>query len=125
MTQRKAIVLYGAGGHGKVVADCIEKQGIYAIAGFIDDAQSGMVYGYSIVGKRQLLPKLKAQGIGAAVVTVGNPAERKILHQHCAGAGLELVAVVHPSASIARGASLGEGSVVMPGVMFVLAIFFF
>jgi len=35
---KPTIVIIGAGGHGKVVLDCIISQGQYQVASFVDDS---------------------------------------------------------------------------------------
>lgn len=117
MTQRQAIVLYGAGGHGKVVADMIEKEGKYRIAGFVDDEQSGTAFGYEILGTGDSIPSLITRGITTAIVTIGPNDVRLRLQENLQRAGMTIATIVHPSAQIARGVVLGQGTVIMPGTI--------
>ena len=111
------VVLYGAGGHGKVVADMVEKQGKFSIAGFIDDRKTGNAFGYPILGTGADLARLFGRGIRRAIVSIGDGKTRKEKHRLVLKAGLELAAIVHPSAQTARGVEIGRGTVVMPGAV--------
>lgn len=113
----QSIVLYGAGGHGKVIADMIEKGGQYVIAGFLDDTQTGSVAGYPILGGFDAVSGLMAQGIHAVVVSIGKNAVRVHLQDRLIAAGMQPTTIVHPSAQIARGAEIGAGTVIMPGAV--------
>lgn len=114
MSKKPSIILYGAGGHGKVIADMVEKEGQFTIAGFLDDAARGTVFGIPILGGKEVIPVLKEKGITAAVVCIGAGKARKTVQQIVKDAGITIVTVRHPSAQVARGASIGEGTVLMP-----------
>lgn len=114
---RPRIVIYGAGGHGKVVADVVEKQGIYELVGFVDDARKDKVFGIPVVGTCADLESLRGRGIEFAVSAVGDAEVREMTDNRLLAAGFTLCAAIHPSAQIARGARIGEGSVVMPGAV--------
>lgn len=111
------ILLYGAGGHGKVVADCIERAGTFTIAGFVDDEKTGELYGYPIVGGSESIASAHAKGIRYAFASIGNPTARQSVEQLLRTAGFEIPTVIHPSAQCARESSLGEGTVLMPGTV--------
>lgn len=111
------IVLYGAGGHGRVVADTIERQGLYQIVGFLDEHVRGEVFGIPVLGGREMIRSLKEKGILAAVVSIGKANVREQIQRELSDAGVALPIIVHPSAQIARGVRLGQGTVVMPGVV--------
>lgn len=114
MPKKPSIVLCGAGGHGKVIADMVEKQGLFTIAGFIDDHAKGKVFGIPVLGGKDIISSLKKRGISAAVVSMGNADTREEWCNELSKAGLDLPVIIHPSAQIARGAELGDGTVVMP-----------
>lgn len=109
------IVLYGAGGHGKVVADIIEKQGRYELVGYIDDSHSADFCGYPILGGEPKLRDLREDGVEFGIATIGDAEIREMCDDRLLPAGLCLGVAVHPSAQIAKCVRLGEGSVVMPG----------
>lgn len=114
---RPKIVLYGAGGHGKAVADVVEKQGRYELAGFLDDSLSGEVYGIPVLGGEGELAPIRDSGIRHAIASTGYADMRNTFDERLLAAGFELATAVHPSAQIARGVTLGEGSMIMAGTV--------
>jgi len=112
----KRIIVYGAGGHAKVVIDALELAGVYEIVGIIDDnsnlARQGF-FGYKILGSQEILPQLKASGIEAGIVAIGDNQVRGLLAAKMVAEGYELVNAIHPSAQIARSVKLGYGCVIM------------
>jgi acetyltransferase EpsM len=111
------IVVFGAGGHAKVVIDAIECEGRYAVA-FLADAdalRSGTtVLGYPVRSERDGLAA-SAQGITRAIVAIGNNAARRRIADAAMAQGLQLTSVIHPAAVVARSARIGCGTLVMPG----------
>ena len=53
----KNIVIFGSGGHAKVIVDIIEKQGKFNIAGFIDGyrEKNSVIMGYKVIGDESSL----------------------------------------------------------------------
>lgn len=117
MVKKPSIILYGAGGHGKVIADAVEKEGKFSIAGFLDSKATGTAFDLPILGGESAIPALKEKGITAAVVSIGAGDARKSVQEMLKIAGMTIVTVCHPSAQVARGASIGEGTVLMPGAV--------
>lgn len=114
----KNIVVAGISGHSKVVIDIIEKQNQYKIVGLIDPiADIGReVFGYSVIGRDLELKKLKEMlDIYGYIIGIGDNWIRAKVHQTILHQNLGLVAInaIHPTATIAKGASLGCGNVIM------------
>jgi len=110
------LVIWGAGGHARVVADLVRRQTKYALAGFIDDAQPGRkgetFCEAKILGGRDALAQLRKQGVRKLLVAIGdNPTRLK-----CAAAarelGFELATVISPAADVAAGTKIGAGTVI-------------
>ena len=117
MSKKPLIILYGGGGHGKVVADALEKEGTYQIAGWLDDAASGEIYGIPVLGGKDAMMAMKEKGITHAFVSIGSPAARQSIQDALKKAGLTIATIRHPSAQVARGAVIGEGTVLMPNAV--------
>jgi sugar O-acyltransferase (sialic acid O-acetyltransferase NeuD family) len=110
------LLILGAGGHGRVVADAALEAGYREIA-FLDD-QTDDVLG----GKFQVVGKLSAAGdhLGRwkhAALGIGNNATRLRLFHHLKNLGFLMPSVVHPSATASRFSEIGEGSFVAAGVV--------
>lgn len=118
MTNRQGILLFGAGGHAKVVIDIIEQQGNYEIAGLLDDDlkhQGKRFFGYPVLGTRAGLPALISAQLRHAIVTIGDNTSRATVAALLDSGGWQFASAVHPRASIGRGVTIGPGSVVMAG----------
>jgi len=113
---REKLVVFGAGGHAKVVIDILEQQGEYEVAGLLDDDprhQGKRFFGYPVLGTRAELPALFSAQLRYAIVTIGDNASRAAVAAHLDQLGWCFATAVHPRASIGRGVSIGPGSVVM------------
>ena len=102
------LVIVGAGGHGKVIADIALKNG-YTDISFVDDKNEGNCMGFPIVGKSADITSFD-DGKTDFVIGIGNNSTRKkIAEMYC----VNWVTLVHPSAQIAFCVELGKGTVVM------------
>lgn len=106
------LIIIGAGGHGKVVADNALKNG-YAHVCFADDRATGQCMGLPIIGTTSDLDALN-DGHTDFVIGIGNNEIRKrIAEEH----NLPWATLIHPSVQIAVNASVGKGTVVMAGAV--------
>lgn len=114
------IVVYGAGGHAKAVIDAIEKAGLYHIVGLLDGFKTAgtFVYGYEILGDESWLAS-NAESISSGIVAVGDNWSRSRIAAAITSLNpaFTFITAVHPASSIAKGASIGEGTVVMAGAV--------
>ncbi|MDQ0063382.1 acetyltransferase [Paenibacillus harenae] len=115
----KSILVYGAGGHAKVVIDVIEKAGIYRIAGLLDGNKpvGTNAYGYSVLGDESYI--LSDDNIHGIIVAIGdNWLRAKIVHAiRAIKPECVFITAIHPQATVARGAVIGEGTVLMAGAV--------
>lgn len=105
---RNRIIIIGAGGHGKVVADNALKNGYTRIA-FVDDRVTGMCMGFPVLGTTALLDSLN-DGQTDFIIALGDNATRRDIALHHP---LPYATLVHPSAQIGSSVAIGEGTVVM------------
>ena len=108
----KRLLILGAGGHGRAVADLAVECG-WTVAGFTDRSP-----GPSVLGRDEDLTALAAAGaMDAAVVGIGNAAldRRAALFQLLKASGIVVATLVHPRAVLSRTCHLGEGVVVFAG----------
>jgi sugar O-acyltransferase (sialic acid O-acetyltransferase NeuD family) len=108
------LLIIGAGGHGKSVADAALESKQWDEIIFLDDSWPGKLSSghWAISGNTELLSvwKLRCDG---AVVAIGNNHLRMELQSRLIAAGIAIVTIVHPSACVSRFATLGSGSVVL------------
>lgn len=109
-----SLVIIGASGQGKVIADIAEKLGYKDIL-FLDDNPSAKnCGGYKVAGTCKDATDYKNSDF---FVAIGNPAVRKEIHNSLTQKGLTVVSLIHPNAVIGKGVSIEEGSVVMAGAV--------
>ena len=106
------LIIIGAGGHGKVIADNALKNGYTDIC-FVDDSATGECMGFPIIGKCNDLESLN-DGKSDFVIGIGNNATRKLIAEKYK---VNWVAIIHPSAQIAVNVSIDKGTVVMAGAV--------
>lgn len=117
----KNILVFGAGGHAKVIIDIIEKQGIYHISGIIDDnksVQGNIVCGYQVIGSLEELPNIK-KDIYGGIIAIGNNYQRAKVSSLITDIlpAFKFITAIHPFTAIARCVTIGEGTVVMAGAV--------
>ncbi len=115
------LVVIGSSGHAKVVLDAIEREGRWRVVGLLDSFREpgGASFGYEILGAEGDLPRLVAAGVRAAFVAIGDNWQRHLMASKARALAPELVfaSPAHPSAQVARGVEIGEGTVLMAGAV--------
>ncbi len=114
MTGRLAIL--GAGGHGRVVADCAECLGWSDIVFFDDNARARPPGPWALAGTGEDL-LAAVSGFDAFVVGIGINRIRLVRHQALIAAGGTATILIHPAATVSRHATVGAGSVVFAGAV--------
>ena len=111
MSQHKQSVVYGAGGHGRVVADAATAAG-FEVKGFLDDF---VEVGRTILEWRVLgdLGWLQGKPDVGVALGIGTNDIRQRVHAALAAQGITPTTVIHPSAVLSPHARLGIGSVVL------------
>ena len=114
------IVVYGAGGHAKVVLDVLEKVGTCVIVGLLDDSAElagDTRSGYRVLGGSAIFRGLIEEGVKGMIVALGDNLRRRAVFDAARAAGFELVAAIHPSALLGGRVRIGAGSVLVAGVV--------
>jgi sugar O-acyltransferase (sialic acid O-acetyltransferase NeuD family) len=113
-----ALLLLGAGGHARVIAETALATGRFGSIAFLDDRCSGSgqlpdQLGWPVIGPLQatLEPQVRQQ-FSAALVAIGNAAVRLEWLSRLAASGYEIPTVIHPTAWLSPSVQLGVGSVV-------------
>jgi sugar O-acyltransferase (sialic acid O-acetyltransferase NeuD family) len=114
MSYPSPLIIVGAGGHGKAVAEALRAAG-HEPAGFVDpNPQASYVLGLPVLGGDDILPSLRRGGVSSAFVALGNNKLRQIIGTSLRKMGYALPAVICPSAIVSPSARIGEGVLVMP-----------
>jgi sugar O-acyltransferase (sialic acid O-acetyltransferase NeuD family) len=110
------LIIIGASGHGKVVADIALKMNMWQSIAFLDDKESTKTsMGLEVIGRTDdaLIYKDETDFF----VAIGNYAMREKLQQKLIEQGLNLVSLIHPSAVIGTNVEVGIGTAIMAGVV--------
>lgn len=112
------LLIVGAGGHGRSVAELVLTGGQFVLAGFVDDAAPRMdrVFGLPVLGPIALLQSYRDRA-EAAIVAIGNNRMREELQGRLRAAGYELVTALHPRAIVSPSAIIGAGCAIMAGAI--------
>lgn len=114
----KPVIIIGAGGHGKVIADIVICSGD-VLLGFLDDDPAKTSHaGFPVLGRPSDAPNWQDSYF---VIAVGNAEERERIALNMPWA--KWYSAIHPTAVISgqgtvigEGAMIGAGAVISPGV---------
>jgi acetyltransferase EpsM len=116
---KQKLLLWGAGGHARVVADIVRGEGKFRVVGFIDDikpTRAGEAFcEATVLGGRDALPGALAMGANWILIAIGDCETRLRLASDARAVGFELATAIHPSAIVALDAQLGAGTVLAAG----------
>ncbi|HEX3747298.1 MAG TPA: acetyltransferase [Bryobacteraceae bacterium] len=105
------LLIWGAGGHGKVVLDVARSTGAFNRIQFLDDrVDSNEFCGCPLLHTAQL----QHLAGSSFLIAIGDNRERKRCYAQALGAGLLPATLMHSSAVISPSARVGAGTVVMP-----------
>lgn len=109
MVIEKKLVIIGAGGHGRVVADVAKLCGYKEVV-FLDDGASALASGK--------ISDYPAYGDSFDfIVAIGNNSVRRRLQAQLLENNCRIATLVHPSAVVGSRVAIGKGTVVMAGVV--------
>ncbi|MEZ6063116.1 MAG: acetyltransferase [Planctomycetaceae bacterium] len=112
----RKLVLFGAGGHARVVIDAIQA-GNQAQCWAVLDSDPGLwnteLFGVPVRGGDDCLCDMIDEGVDAFVIAVGGPLQRALrrrLFENAESHLLQPFTVVHPSAQVSPHATVEEGA---------------
>ncbi len=116
--RRGELVVLGAGGHGKVVADAAMAAG-YRVVGFLDDDRGKWgrrIIGVPVLGGTDIDALSRFSGL-YGVAAVGDNVVRARLYYRLVEAGLEPATIIHPYSYVSPHTRIGRGTVVLAGAV--------
>ena len=114
------VVLYGASGHGKVVADVVSAMPGLKLVGFVDDYVAGQrksIGRFPILGGQEVLSEILHDGIEGVIVAIGNNEVRLEKADVLGKMGFKFITAIHPTAVLGSDVHIGVGTVIMAGVV--------
>lgn len=110
------LIIIGAGGHGKVVADIAMKMNRWLDISFLDDdINKKEVLGLKVIGN--ISDAFSYFDIADIFVAIGNNTEREKIQQSLEDKGAIIPVLIHPDAVIGQQVHIEIGTVIMPGVI--------
>ena len=112
------LLILGAGGQAKVIAETALAQGKFSRIAFLDDHAGQQfdhptVLGWPVLGPlKRCLEPTTLQSFNAALVGIGDAKTRLHWLEQLDKVGYECPCLIHPTAWVSPSASLGSGSVV-------------
>ena len=113
-----SLLIMGAGGHGKVVAETAEATGGWDRIAFLDENFTRLngKLRWPVIGSQKDAACMCGE-YSAAVVAIGHIETRLRLLDELATVGFALPNLIHPAAWVSPSAVVGEGSVVLAGAI--------
>lgn len=113
---KKKLLIIGAGGHGKVVADIAMKLEKWQSTAFLDNDETiQSCMGLDVIGNTDDAIKFKEEA--DFFVAIGNNATREKVQEDLLEKDLSIVTLMHPQAVLGSDVEVGLGTVVMAGVV--------
>ena len=112
------LLILGAGGHGKVAADCAAGQGAWATIAFYDDRWPSLARcaDWPVIGAGENLLKI-ADARSEAFVAIGEAETRLAWIERLRQAGFAIATILHPRAIVSPRAALASGALVVAGAV--------
>lgn len=106
------LLIIGAGGHGRVVADIAEAMGKYSEIAFLDDGVIEKNPRFTVLGGSSVAAEKKDEY--EVFVAIGNSRIRQRIMESL---NVDFATLIHPSAIIGSEVTIDAGTVVMPGAI--------
>ena len=110
------LVIFGAGGHAKVVVDTCRSTGTWRPVACLGESRWGELAGVPVESETAASAWLD-RGVSRAIVAIGNNRIREEVGEAAVRAGFQLVTIVSPFSYVSLTAVLGAGTVILPGAV--------
>lgn len=112
--EEKNLIIIGASGHGKVVADMANCLGYERISFLDDNPSTQSCMGFPVIGTLRDAGKYVDAEF---IVAIGNATVRERIQREMTAAGLKITTLIHPKAVVSPRAKVGAGTVIMAGAV--------
>ncbi len=122
MTDRDTnLLIWGASGHARVVAETVDLLDGLRIVGFVDNLDPGRrgeaFMGATVLGGEEAALEQLARGADHVFLAFGNCAARLALDERLSSRGVRFPTIVHPRAVVSPSAVVGPGTLVVAGAV--------
>ncbi len=110
------LLIIGAGGHGKVIADIALKMNKWRNIAFLDDNENvGSVMGLEVLGTSNTL--INYIDHYQIFIGIGDNMTRQKIHMMLEAAGANIPTLIHPNSTIGNEVYIGNGTAIMAGTV--------
>src|ERR1700731_4047523 len=103
---KRRVIVWGAGGHGKVVVDALLACDCWEVMGIIDDDEGKVgqkILGIPVVGSGKCIAKLVDElKVGMVAIAIGNNYVRDLKFREAREIGLKPANGIHPRVHMSR-----------------------
>ncbi|MFX1299160.1 MAG: acetyltransferase [Promethearchaeota archaeon] len=106
------VIIIGAGGHARVVYECLRYDKNLEVVAFIDNVEgdeSELIMNIPVLGPHSVINDLIKKGVKGFIVAVGDNQIRGKHFKHFQEMGLIPINAIHPTAKIAYNVKIGKG----------------
>lgn len=119
---KQNILIFGGSEHARTTIDIIEQTNTFNIVGIIDSTlkKGSNVSGYKVLGNLFDLPEISIKNkVDKGIIAIGdNYIRKKIVEQiKMIAPHFSYVSAIHPSVIIGKNVSIGDGTVIIAGVI--------
>lgn len=115
------VIVFGAGGHGKVIVDILKRMPSYSVVCVGDDREAlngTTVLGIPVVAPRdRVVVFAREHSVQSVIVGIGHNPTRALVARWFDEQGFQLAKAIHPSSILGEGATVEAGTVIMAGVI--------
>ncbi|WP_075618322.1 acetyltransferase [Paenisporosarcina indica] len=112
------IILIGDSGHAKVITDCVHSIESFKVVAKLDDKYTEKHFVEGLIrGPLNILHELKIEYSAKILIAIGGNNIRKKIIDNLNLQDNDLISIVHENTTISDSAKIGEGTIVMPGVV--------
>jgi sugar O-acyltransferase (sialic acid O-acetyltransferase NeuD family) len=117
--KKRRVIVWGAGGHGKVIVDALLASDCWDVIGILDDDERKVgqkVLGRPVIGSGGSVAKLAEElNVEMVAIAIGDNYVRDLKFREAREIGLKPANVIHPTAHMSRFVELGEGVTILAG----------
>lgn len=113
---KRNLLIIGASGHGKVVADIALKMNRWESISFLDDNLTAKAsLGFKVIGRaKDAIHRINECDL---IVAIGNNVTREKIQENLEKQGASIPVLIHPNAVVGEEVEIASGTVVMAGVV--------
>lgn len=115
-----SVLIIGTGGHARVIESILALDDRWQIAGVVDHEQRNLgerIGSTTVVATWEQLGDWRRRGCAHAALALGDNEERAKAYAFVQEAGLEVISLIHPSATIETSAVISKGVVICAGAL--------